>query len=163
MQNSTHTELPPMPPIGLPESKYVRLVHKADKAHDEHQHEALKVAQYITLALGEKLKWPQKLRYFQHALHRHCNPPPLPEEHVWLFYRDLASLVRDQCGAEALRLASKEDDIYAKRLKMGCTRERIEADAEVFFDELLGKSVRCPDYFHEEDWAALKLFRDQWI
>ncbi|QOV87704.1 hypothetical protein [Humisphaera borealis] len=158
-----HIELPPMPTIGLPESQYARMVHKADKAGNVHLHEALKVAQYVSLALDPKLRWPKKLHFFEHALHRHCNPPALPSEPVWLFYQSLISLVRDHAGQEALRLASLEDDVYAKRLKMGCTRERIEEDAEKFFDELLGHRDRCPDLFHEDDWHALHVFRDQWI
>lgn len=155
--------LPPMPPIGLPESQYARLVHKADKAGDKHLHEALKVGQYVTLALDPKLRWPQKLHFLEHALHRHCNPPPLPEEPVWLFYKSLMSLVRDYAGQEALRLASEEDDVFARRLKMGCTRQRVEDDAEAFFLELMGHYDHCPDHFHEEDWHSLMVFRDQWI
>lgn len=160
---TSHIELPPMPPIGLPEPHYARLVHKADKAGDVHGHEAYKVAQYITLALDPKLKWPQKLHFFEHALQRHCNPPNLPEEPVWLFYKSLMSLVRDHCGQEALRLANREDDIYVRRLQMGCSRERIEDDAEKFFEELLGHYDHCPEHFHEEDWHALQVFRNQWI
>lgn len=157
------TPIPDMPEIGLPESQYARLIHKAEKAGDVHSRESYKVAQYITLALDETLKWPQKLRYFQHALRRHCNPPTFADDNVWMFYRNLMCLVRDHCGREALRLASKEDDIYAKWLAMGCTRERIERDAEAFFKEMFGDADKCPEHFHEEDFDALKVFRNQWI
>lgn len=152
-----------MPPIGLPEAQYARLIHKADKAGNAHLHESLKVGQYVSLALDPHIGWPKKLHFFEHALHRHCNPPALPEEPVWLFYKALMSLVRDHAGQEALRLASREDDIYAKRVRMGCTRERIDADAEQFFEELMGHYDHCPEHFHEDDWHALQVFRDQWI
>lgn len=162
MTTNPPAPLPDLPQVGLAESHYARLIHKAEKAGDIHLREAYKVAQYLTLALDPKLKWQQKLRYFQHALHRHCNPPPIPEEAVWMFYRTLMSLVRDHCGREALRLANKEDDILAKRVALGCTRERVEEDADQFFSDLLGHSDARPEHFHPEDWEALKLFRNQW-
>jgi hypothetical protein len=155
--------LPELPPVGLPESQYARLIHQAEKLGDCHAREAYKVAQYVTLALEPRLRWPQKLRYFQHAFHRHCNPPPIPDEAVWLFYKDLMCLVRDHCGREALRLASTEDDVFAKRIAMGCTPARVEEDAEQFFTELLGPASKCPEHFHAEDWEALQVFRNQWI
>lgn len=162
--HSPTASLPDMPQVGLPESQYARMAHKAERAGDHHAHEAAKVGQYITLALDPHIRWPQKLRYFRHALHRHCTPPPLPDEAVWEFYRNMVQLVRDHCGREALRIASKEDDVYAKRISLGCDRGRIEADAEEFFRNLMGdKAARCPDYFHDEDWEALKVFRNQWI
>ncbi|HEX8913139.1 MAG TPA: hypothetical protein VF796_12340 [Humisphaera sp.] len=161
--NAPAIPLPDMPPIGLPESQYARLSHSADKRGDVHAREAYKVGQYVTLALDPKLRWPQKLRYFQHALHRHTNPPPLPEDTVWMFYRSLASLIRDHAGEEALRLASREDDVLAKRIAMGCTRSKVEEDATAFFIELMGHDSRCPEHFHEEDWDALRVFRNQWV
>jgi hypothetical protein len=156
-------QLPSMPQIGHPESYYARMVHEADKVNDVHAREAWKVGQYVTLALNPTLPWPNKLKYFQHALKRHCVPPPYPDDEVWLFYQQLAQLVKQHCGHEALRLASTEDDLYAARLSMGQTRERIEDDAEEFFGTLLGSNDACPDHFTEEDWAQLKLIRDQWI
>ena len=156
-------ELPPLPEVGRPESYYAREVHRADKRGDVHTREAHKVAQYVTLAIDPKLNWPQKLRYFQHALRRHCNPPPLPDEQVWLFYRNLAHLVREYAGREALRMASAEDDRYAARVAMGGTRERIRRDAVDFFNELMGENERCPDHFTEEDWSQLMLLKKQWV
>lgn len=156
-------QLPPIPEIGHPEAYYARAVHKADKRGDVHAREAAKVGQYITLANDPHLRWEKKLRYYAHAIRRHCNPPPLPDEQVWLFYRQLAHLVRDYAGQEALRLASREDDQYAMRLKMGGTRERIEADAEKFFRDLMGEGENCPEHFHDEDWHQLKLLRGQWM
>lgn len=155
--------LPPMPEIGRSESYYAKLVHKADEAQNVHAHEAGKVGQYITLALDPHLAWEDKLKYFKHALKRHCQAPPFPDDDVWMFYRNLADLVRRYCGQEALRLASNEDDMYAARLSMGQLREKIENEAEVFFARLLGTGEGCPDWFNEEDYQQLKIIRDQWI
>lgn len=155
--------LPAIPEIGHPESYYARQVHKADRAGHIHEREAFKVAQYITLAMDPHLAWGKKLRYFAHAIRRHCNPPPLPDEKVWLFYRQLAQLTRDYAGQEALRLASAEDDLYARRLSMGGTRERIRADAIAFFNGIMGGGEQCPEHFHDEDWMQLKLLRGQWV
>lgn len=156
-------DLPPMPEIGRPESYYARRVHEADKKGNTHAREAYKVGQYITLAMDPRLNWGQKVRYFQHALRRHCNPPPLPDEQLWVFYRELAHIIREHAGREALRLASLEDDRYATRVQMGGTRERIRADAQAFFLELMGPHDRCPDFYTEEDWAQLKILRAQWV
>jgi hypothetical protein len=154
-------QFPPLPQIGHPEAYYAREVHRADRAGNRHAHEANKVGQYITLALDPHLSWDEKLKYFRHALKRHCVPPPLPDDVVWFFYGGLADLVRQHAGREALRLASTEDDLYAARLSMGQTRERIEEEAETFFQTLVPS--HCPDWFNEEDYAQLKLIRDQWI
>ena len=78
-----------------------------------------------------------------------------------MFYRSLADLVRQYAGQEALRLASTEDDLYAARISMGQTREKIEDEAEEFFQKLV--PGECPDWFNEEDYAQLRLIRDQWI
>jgi hypothetical protein len=155
--------LPAMPEIGRPESYYAKRVHQADKTDDHHTHEAYKVGQYVTLALDKNLTWEQKLRYFQHALKRHCQPPPIPDENVWVFYRNLANLVKEYCGAEALRMASEEDELYAMRIGLGTDRQTIEDEAEQFFIRLLGHADHCPDHFNEGDWVQLKLLRDQWI
>jgi hypothetical protein len=152
-----------MPEIGQSESYYAKLAKQADAEGNIYAHEAAKVGQYITLALDMHLDWPAKQRYFLHALKRHCVPPPVPDEPVWVFYRDLADLVRRYAGYEALRLASAEDDVYATRLALGATREAVEADAEVFFGQLLGAGDNRPDWMSEDDWAQLKLIRDQWI
>jgi hypothetical protein len=87
----------------------------------------------------------------------------VPDEPVWVFYRDLADLVRQYAGQEALRLASVEDDLYATRQALGSDREAIEAEAEEFFSQLLGAGERRPDWFNDIDWGQLKLIRDQWI
>jgi hypothetical protein len=152
-----------MPEIGKHESYYAKLVHEADRQGNAHLHEAAKVGQYVSLALDPSLDWDAKLKYFRHAIKRHCNPPAYPDDTVWMFYQDLANLVRQCCGAEALRLASAQDDLYAARLSMGQDREQIEDEAEEFFQGLLGSGDQCPDWFNETDYAQLKLIRDQWI
>jgi len=155
--------MPQLPEIGHPESYYAKLAHEADRRQDLHAHEAAKVGQYVTLALDPALSWSEKLKYFRHALKRHCHPPPFPTEEVWLFYQQLADLVRRHAGQEALRICSQEDDLYAARLSMGQEREKIEEEAEQFFANIMGTGDARPEWFNEEDWAQLKLLRDQWI
>jgi hypothetical protein len=92
-------QLPQMPEIRRPESYYAKLVHQADRAGDTHSHEASKVGQYVTLAMDPSLDWSQKLKNFQHALKRHCVPPPYPDDDVWMFYQQLADLVRPGSAA----------------------------------------------------------------
>jgi hypothetical protein len=151
-----------MPEIGRPETYYAKMVHRADKAGDTFAHEAYKVAQYITLAMDPHLVWEQKLKYLSHAIKRHCSPPPFPDDEVWMFYRQLADLVRQYAGQEALRIASTEDDLYAARLSMGQLREKIADDAEVFFCRLITTDAP-PAWFNEDDYRQLKMIRDQWI
>src|ERR1700733_5185134 len=100
-------EIPPLPEVGLPESYYAKRVKDADRSGKHHAREAYKVGQFITLGLNRRLEWEKKLRYFRHALRSHCQPPPLPSEKLWMFYGQLADLVRQHAGAEALRLASQ--------------------------------------------------------
>jgi hypothetical protein len=154
--------LPPLPEIGHPESYYAKQVHRADKRADVHAHEAYKVGQYITLGKNPYLSWPEKLKYFRHALARHCNPPPYPDDEIWMFYRSLADLVRQHSGEEALRIISAEDDTYAKRMKLGQVREAVEDEAEAFFKKFIPTEA-CPDWFNQEDYEAMKIIRNQWI
>jgi hypothetical protein len=55
------------------------------------------------------------------------------------FVRVVARGAGELTGAaqEALRLASTEDDLYAARINMGQTREKIEDEAEHFFARLV--------------------------
>jgi hypothetical protein len=164
MASSSSINLPHLPEIGHPESYYARLVHHADRDNSPHAREAAKVGQYITLGIDPYLSWDQKLRYFRHALRRHCQPPKITSDPVWMFYQTLADLVRQYCGQEALRLASAEDDRYAASLQLGgATREEIGQDAETFFGDLTGFGDSCPEHFHEEDWALLKIFLNQCV
>lgn len=153
---------PTMPEIGHPETYYAKMVHRADKTGDSFAHEAYKVGQYVTLAMAPNLTWEQKLKYLSHAIKRHCMPPPFPDDPVWMFYRQLADLVRQYAGQEALRIASTEDDLYAARLAMGQTREKIAEDAEMFFQRLIPFD-HTPEWFNEEDYRQLRMIRDQWV
>ena len=155
--------LPPIPEIGHSEGFYARKAHEAERLGDDHARESNKVAQYITLAMNGRLEWEQKLRYFEHALHRHCTAPPLSSENIWLFYAKLAEMVRQYAGHEALKIASIEDDRYASMERAGVPRSKIEDEAEIFFARLLGNRHERPDYLNEEDWTSLKIIRDQWI
>jgi hypothetical protein len=155
--------LPEMPPIGHPESHYARQVQLADKIGDLHLHEANKVGQYVTLAMDPNLIWAKKLKYFDHALRRHCNPPPLPDEDVWMFYRQLSNLVRAYAGEAALRLACSKDDEFVRRITGGQSKPQVLIEARQFFYELMTLGNVRPDHFTEEDWLQLKLIRDQWL
>jgi hypothetical protein len=46
---------------------------------------------------------------------------------------------------------------------MGQIREKIEEDAERFFQNLTGLGQPCPEWFNESEWSQLKLLRDQWM
>jgi hypothetical protein len=80
-----------------------------------------------------------------------------------MFYWHLSELVHLHCGEIALRMASKKDDEFARRLASGEPREQIAEDAEPFFDKLLGLGRDKPDHFSDDDWQQLKLIRDQWV
>lgn len=154
-------ELPPLPEIGHSEAFYAQQIHRADKYGNVHLREAMKVAQYITLGIDPHLRWEQKRRYFEHAIRRHCEPPALAVERVWLFYMSLRDLVKQHAGLEALKLASARDDKYAERARLGESRAIINLDATTFFRELMGDGKK-PDYFCDEDWQQLMLLRQQW-
>ncbi|HZL35459.1 MAG TPA: hypothetical protein VFC78_09130 [Tepidisphaeraceae bacterium] len=154
-------ELPPLPVIGFPETFYATQIHRADKYGNIHLREAMKVAQYVTLGNDPHLRWDQKRRYFEHAIRRHCTPPPLAPEAVWLFYMQLRDMVKQHAGAEALRLACQKDDAFAERARLAESRAVINIEARGFFRELMGDGKK-PDYFSEEDWGQLNLLRMQW-
>jgi hypothetical protein len=159
--NMSH--LPPLPQIGHPESYYARLAKQAEREGDIHAHEAAKVGQYITLALDPNIDWDAKRRYFRHAIKRHCAPPQVSSELVEMYYIRLTDLVMHHAGAEALRLASAEDDKYASRLSDGRSRRTIMEDAMEFFANLMGVDDSCPSHFKDEDWLQLRIIRNQWI
>lgn len=156
-------KLPPLPEVGYPEGFYAKRVRQAELAGDIHAREAYKVGQYVTLGSDPNLDWESKLRYFKHALRRHCNPPPLPNDQIWLLYQNLADLVRRYAGREALLLASAEDDRYAMREAAGVRREVIAQQAEEFFRRLMETHASCPPHFNVEDWDQLVLLRAQWV
>jgi len=154
---------PEMPPIGRAEPFYSNLVRKADSEGNVFAHEAAKVGQYINLGLDPALDWPAKVRYFNHALKRHCVAQNSSIARLLDFYEDLADLVRKHAGLEALRIASAEDDRYARRLSEGVHRASIKVEAQLFFSKMLPADDKRPDWFFEEDWQQLKLLSKQWI
>lgn len=156
-------DLPPLPEIGRPETYYAKQVARADRLGMRHAHEAYKVGQYVTLALGSRLTWEQKSRYFRHAIRSHCNGPDLAPQPVMKFYSDLMNLVRQYAGAEAIRLASREDDAWAAQLQRGVPRADVKAEAARFFKAMLGDDGRQPEYFSPEDWEQLRVLRNNWL
>jgi hypothetical protein len=158
---TTELRLPPMPAVGEREDYYVDEVHRAERRGDTMAKNAAKVGQYVTLALNPDLPWSKKLRYFQHALIRHCEPPSYPSEEIWVYYRQLAAIVREYAGQEALRLASDLDDVLARRERLGEPRTELEDEAEREFAEFLPR--RKPDWLTQEDYAALRVLRDHWM
>jgi len=152
-----------MPEIGHPESYYSEQVRRADKMSNPHAREANKVGQYITLGLDAHLEWEKRLRYFQHALRAHCQPPPMSRDEVWSFYAELANMVRRYCGTEALKLASNQDDLWAAQVKGGMSRERLKNEATLFFHRIMGFREQRPEHFNEEDWEQLRIIRNQWV
>lgn len=153
---------PTMPEIGRPDVFYTHAISVAEQEGDLNQRAALKVARYLSLAMKPGTSWDEKRKYFIHVLKHHC-ASPTPDEDTQQYYAQLADMVRQCAGAEALRLASEEDDTYAARMSFGQNLEAIENDAEAFFLKLLGSEDHCPDYFDPADWAQLKILRDNWI
>jgi hypothetical protein len=152
-----------MPEIGHPEAYYARIAKHADKTGMIHAHEAAKVGQYVTLAMDPNLDWETKRRYFRHVLRRHCVRPAVADDLVSMYYQRLRALVMQYAGQEALRLACAKDDEFAMRLREGESRAMIAVDAAEFFGDLLGHEDHCPSYYSEEDWAQLRMIRNQWI
>lgn len=161
-QSSVATPFPRVPPLGREEAYYAKRAKRAERDGDVHLRCAYKVAQYITLALDPSLQWDEKVKYFQHALDRHCGPPPYPDDETWVFYGKLADMVRERAGAEALRLASQEDDLYAARVNMGQRRSVIEDEADRFFSKFI-TGEHCAEYFNEEAFEQLKMLRNAWV
>jgi hypothetical protein len=157
-----HHQFPDMPAIGLPESDYAQLARTADRAGDLFGREAAKVGQYVTLALDPYLDWTAKRRYFEHAIRRRCKPPPVPNEEIWMFYQQLADLVRKYAGEEMLRVASIEDEHYVLLEKGGMPRRKIAEKANEFFKVIIGEEPVRPEWLHEEDWRQLRLIWSQW-
>lgn len=150
---------PDLPTLGEENTHYGKIAHKAEKQRDKYTRAAYKVAQYITLG-REAEDWPKKLKYFQYALEKHAVPRPPIDDDVWAFYQKLQDWVRRECGAEALRLASKEDDFLAERLKTGEPRFKVVSDAAQFFPHLV--PPECPDYFRPKDYEQLRLLQLHW-
>ena len=152
-----------MPKIGLPEEYYASKIRHADQAHNIHLRESLKVAQYISLALGAGIPWSKKERYFEHAIHRHCQPPLDCSEAVTAFYTHLKELVQLHAGEEASAMCSRQDDIFYQRMRSGEPRSEVKLDALQFFKEMISDSHRTPDHFHFDDWHQIMIMRDAWL
>lgn len=156
--------LPPIPEIGQDEHVYATQARLADEAGDREARDAAKVGLYVSLAIHRtKMPWPEKLRHFQHALHKHCHIARPADHRIWAFYHSLAHLVREYCGQEALRLASQQDDRFAAQLAMGVPRAKIERDAVLFFFGLIGHGCDCPEHMLTDDFVMIRMIRDQWI
>ena len=156
------TTLPAPPRLGRPESYYSTLAREAKESGDVFAHASAKVGQYLTLASHRLLPWADKLKYYQHALSKHCTPPPWPDDETWMFYQSLADTVRRHVGEEALKLASRADDAFAMRLDLGEDREEICDDVAAFFMSLLPEREKCPAWFSEEDYRSLMVLWDHW-
>ena len=152
-----------MPEIGHPESYYARLAKTAEQMGMIHAHEAAKVGQYITLGLDPHHDWDAKRKYFRHALRRHCEAPQVGDDLVSMYYQRLGDFVRKHAGAEAIRIASRADEDYASRLRLGEPRERVAKEAAEFFYKLVGAEEHCPSYFNEEDWSQLRILSSAWL
>ena len=162
--HSTRGPLPPMPRIGLPEETYLHVAHKAERNGDDLVFEAAKVGQYVTLAMkNPDAEWSQKLKFFRHALKRHCQPPEHADEVTKGWFKGLATFVKAHIGAEALRLAGEEDERYEARQSMGQTTDMIADDAEKFFEMICPMCETCPPIYNDEDWRQLKMYRDRWV
>ncbi len=162
--NASRGPLPPMPRIGLPEETYLHVAHKAERNGDDLVFEAAKVGQYVSLALRDAdAPWHVKLKYFRHALKRHCNAPEHADEMTKEWFGKLARMVKSQAGAEALRLAAEVDEMYEARTSMGQDIETIADDAEKFFEQICPMCETCPPIYNEEDWVKMKGIRDRWI
>ena len=155
--------LPPLPEIGQDEHVYANLARLADERADREARDAAKVGLYVSLAIHRPMSWDQKLRHFRHALEKHCRVSRNSSVRVWNYYHALAHLVREHCGQEALRLASRKDDVYAARVAMGISREEIERGARTFFRELIGEGIDCPEHMLPDDFIMIRMIRDQWI
>ncbi|HWE93724.1 MAG TPA: hypothetical protein VG269_07085, partial [Tepidisphaeraceae bacterium] len=72
-------------------------------------------------------------------------------------------LVRRHAGAEAIHLASREDDAWAAQLQRGVPKAEVKAEAARFFKAMFGDDDRQPDYFNREDWEQLRVLRKNWL
>jgi hypothetical protein len=156
--------LPKMPKIGLPEKVYLRAHDEAKARGDDLTVEAAKVGQYVSLALRDPdASWSKKLKYFRHALKRHAQPPEHADAITKEWFAQLARHVKAYVGAEAVRLATEENERYRTRVDMGQGIDGIAEDAEEFFDNVCPHCDTCPPVYNPEDWERLKVIRDRWI
>ncbi len=157
---TTRRIFPPLPELGEANTHYGKVAHKAEKQGDLDTRAVYKVAQYLTLARNPTLAWPEKLKYFRHALEKHAKPNPPIDEEVWAFYQTVQNWVRSECGAEALRLTSIENQFFSERLAQHEARFRIVSDAAKFFRDIVPSE--CPDWFLPEPYAELRAIQLRW-
>lgn len=164
-QASRYTKgLPPMPKIGLDEEAYLKVAKRAETSGDDLLHEVAKVGQYVTLAVRRPdEKWKKKIKFFHHALKRHCRPPEHADDITRKWFKKLSMFVKHHAGMEALRIAREQHDCFNMRLEMGQTRDDIADDAEDFFESVCPYCEQCPPLYNAEEWTQLKALRDQWI
>jgi hypothetical protein len=161
MEAISSGELPTLPELGREDTYYGKVAHKAEKKGDLHTRAAYKVAQYLTLAQGAAT-WPDKLKYYRHAIEKHAHPKPPIDENVWAFYEQLKAWIRQEAGAEALRIARLEDHNFIDRTGKNEMRFRIVSDAAKVFRELLGAGGERPEWFNEHDYNLLRQFQLKW-
>ena len=161
--HAIHIELPPLPVIGHPPTHYHKLSRRAEKAGDSHSYHAAKVGQYISAALAPGLPWEMQRRYFRHAIHGHCNPPPVAVTEVYQFYDHLQDMVQRFAGEEAIRAASRVDDRLEDRFRAGQSRESLRQVADEHFRSMFGDPTEKPDYLSEDDWHQIEVLRKQWV
>src|SRR5258708_28119268 len=137
MEETTEAVFPPLPELGEEDTYYGKIAHKAEKKKQPHKRAAYKVAQYLTLAKDPPLSWPEKLEYFRYALQKHAKPRPPIDDDVWAYYQQLQAWVRQECGAEALRVASAQDDFFAEPLNQKGPAFKILTQAAQFFPPLV--------------------------
>jgi hypothetical protein len=157
---STERTFPPIPDLGREDTHYGKIAHKAEKQGDLYTRSVYKIAQYLTLGLDTKLAWPEKLKYFRHALEKHAKAVPPIDEDVWAFYQGLEKWVKDVCGAEAIRLCEVESEFLTARAEQNEVRFRIVSDAAGFFPQFVPSE--CPDWFTPEDYEALRAIQLRW-
>jgi len=153
---------PPMPQLGQSEAYYKELVRQAEHNHQVHAREAAKVGQYVTLGLNEDTDPASKMKFFRHAIRKHCVTPHISDVAVEGFYERLTTFVRLHAGREAMRVANNEDERYAMRERDGEPHAKLVAEAKVFFEKLLGPEGESSDLFTDDDWQQLKIIRHQW-
>lgn len=151
---------PPMPELGHSEAYYAQRVREADRYHDRYAHDAYKVGQYVTLA-RIATSWERKEQCYRHVLKHQCHAPYNAPEDASQFYGQLAQLVRESAGMEAMKVASQRDDEWAARLAAGEPRLALLTEASNFFAHMLPGSHR-PEWCNACDYQELKILQHVW-
>lgn len=157
---TTGRVFPNLPELGREDTYYGKVAHKAEKQGDLYTRAVYKVAQYLTLAQNPSLKWPEKLKYFRHAIEKHAKPTPPIDDEVWAFYQRVQDWVRIECGAEALRLTATENQFFTERKMQHEARFRIVSDAAQFFRDVV--PAECPGWFSAEVYDELRAIQLRW-